>query len=53
MTTSKRRYMLINLQDFINLAFPDNVFKLKKALYRLKQTPRAWYDYLSKFLLKH
>nr|GEW47537.1 retrovirus-related Pol polyprotein from transposon TNT 1-94 [Tanacetum cinerariifolium] len=33
---------------------PDNlnqVYKLKKALYRLKQAPRAWYDLLSKFLL--
>ncbi|GJY05158.1 retrovirus-related pol polyprotein from transposon TNT 1-94 [Tanacetum coccineum] len=33
---------------------PDNlnhVYKLKKALYRLKQAPRAWYDLLSSFLI--
>ncbi|WJX13359.1 hypothetical protein P8452_03755 [Trifolium repens] len=32
---------------------PDYVFKLKRALYGLKQTPRAWYDRLSKFLIKN
>ncbi|GKA20342.1 putative ribonuclease H-like domain-containing protein, partial [Tanacetum coccineum] len=30
---------------------PHHVYRLKKALYRLKQAPRAWYDSLSKFLL--
>ncbi|GJR52796.1 retrovirus-related pol polyprotein from transposon TNT 1-94 [Tanacetum coccineum] len=29
----------------------NHVYKLKKALYRLKQAPHAWYDLLSKFLL--
>ncbi|GKD11682.1 retrovirus-related pol polyprotein from transposon TNT 1-94 [Tanacetum coccineum] len=36
------------------LVDPDNlnhVYKLKKALYRLKQAPRAWYDLLSMFLI--
>ncbi|GJT93733.1 retrovirus-related pol polyprotein from transposon TNT 1-94 [Tanacetum coccineum] len=28
-----------------------HVYHLKKALYRLKQAPRAWYDTLSRFLL--
>ena len=28
------------------------MFKLNKALYRLKQDPRAWFERLSKFLLK-
>ncbi|KAL5581372.1 hypothetical protein UlMin_013814 [Ulmus minor] len=32
---------------------PNHVYKLKKALYGLKQAPRAWYDRLSKFLLKN
>lgn len=29
------------------------VLKLKKALYNLKQFPRAWYDHLSKFQLEN
>ena len=31
----------------------DYVFKLNRALYDLKQAPRAWYEYLSKFLLEN
>ena len=27
--------------------FPDHVLRLKKALYSLKQAPRAWYDWLT------
>nr|GEU28620.1 hypothetical protein [Tanacetum cinerariifolium] len=30
---------------------PNHVYKLKKALYRLTQALRAWYDMLSSFLL--
>ena len=29
---------------------PNHVYKLQKALYCLKQTLRAWYERLSKFL---
>ncbi|GJR76760.1 ribonuclease H-like domain-containing protein [Tanacetum coccineum] len=30
---------------------PDRVYKVKKALYRLHQAPRAWYETLSTYLL--
>ncbi|GKD18434.1 gag-pol polyprotein [Tanacetum coccineum] len=33
--------------------FPDHVYRLKEALYGLKQSPRAWYDKLSSFLTDH
>ncbi|GKD18608.1 putative ribonuclease H-like domain-containing protein, partial [Tanacetum coccineum] len=31
--------------------FPDKVYRVKKAMYRLHQAPRAWYGTLSKYLL--
>ena len=37
---------------FENDEFLDHVFNLKRALYDLKQTPRAWCDRLSKFFLE-
>ena len=37
---------------FQSFNFPNYVFKLKKVIYGLKQAPRAWYERLSKFLLK-
>ncbi|GKD53226.1 retrovirus-related pol polyprotein from transposon TNT 1-94 [Tanacetum coccineum] len=40
-------------EGFIDLEFPDHVYRLKKALYDLKQAPRAWYDKLSSFLIEH
>ncbi|GJY97257.1 retrovirus-related pol polyprotein from transposon TNT 1-94 [Tanacetum coccineum] len=36
---------------FVDPENPNHVYKLKKALYGLKQVPRAWYDFLSLFLL--
>ena len=38
--------------DFESFNFSNHVFKLKNTLYDLKQTPRVWYERLSKFLLK-
>jgi hypothetical protein len=30
--------------------FPNHVYKLDKALYGLRQAPRAWYEHLTKLL---
>ncbi|GKB85912.1 retrovirus-related pol polyprotein from transposon TNT 1-94 [Tanacetum coccineum] len=38
-------------EGFVDQEHPTHVFRLRKALYRLKQAPRARYDMLSKFLL--
>nr|GEW30853.1 hypothetical protein [Tanacetum cinerariifolium] len=40
-------------EGFINADHPSHVYKLKKALYGLMQSPRAWYDELSTFLLQN
>nr|GEX94843.1 Gag-Pol polyprotein [Tanacetum cinerariifolium] len=41
----------VNQPDgFVDPYHPDQVYRLKKALYGFKQAPRAWYDELSKFL---
>ncbi|WVZ52138.1 hypothetical protein U9M48_003226 [Paspalum notatum var. saurae] len=37
---------------FESARFPDRVYKLRKALYGPKQTPRAWYARLKSFSLK-
>ncbi|GJS78288.1 retrovirus-related pol polyprotein from transposon TNT 1-94 [Tanacetum coccineum] len=36
-----------------DLDFPNHVYRLKKAMYGLKQALRAWYDKLSSFLIDH
>ncbi|GJT84937.1 retrovirus-related pol polyprotein from transposon TNT 1-94 [Tanacetum coccineum] len=38
-------------EGFVDKDNPSHVYKLKKALYSLKQAPRAWYDMLSSFLI--
>nr|GFA85331.1 hypothetical protein [Tanacetum cinerariifolium] len=40
-------------EGFIDADYPSHVYKLKQALYGLKQVPRAWYDELSTFLLQN
>ncbi|GJR53457.1 retrovirus-related pol polyprotein from transposon TNT 1-94 [Tanacetum coccineum] len=38
-------------EGFVDLDHPTYVYRLKKALYDLKQAPRAWYNTLLRFLL--
>jgi hypothetical protein len=38
---------------FKNLKYPNRLYKLSKALYEIKQAPRAWYARLKTFLLEH
>nr|GFA13994.1 reverse transcriptase [Tanacetum cinerariifolium] len=37
---------------FVSKQYLDHVYALDKALYDLKQEPRAWYDVLSQFLIE-
>nr|GEW26131.1 hypothetical protein [Tanacetum cinerariifolium] len=37
--------------SFEDPQFPDNVYKVEKALYGLHQAPRAWYETLSTYML--
>nr|GFA39044.1 hypothetical protein [Tanacetum cinerariifolium] len=39
------------LNGFVNPDNPNHMYKLKKALYGLKEALRAWYDMLSLFLI--
>nr|GEU63305.1 hypothetical protein [Tanacetum cinerariifolium] len=38
-------------KGFVDQDNPSHVYKLKKALYSLKQAPRAWYDMMTSFLI--
>ena len=39
-------------KGFADSKFPNHVYRLKKALYELKQAPRAWYERLTTYLLE-
>jgi hypothetical protein len=38
---------------FEDCRYPDHVYMLSKALYRLKQAPRAWYECLRDFIISN
>jgi hypothetical protein len=39
--------------SFEDEEYPNHVYKLHKALYRLKQAPRAWYECIRDFLIEN
>ncbi|GJZ97157.1 retrovirus-related pol polyprotein from transposon TNT 1-94 [Tanacetum coccineum] len=47
----KEEVYVSQLEGFVDQDNPSHVYKLKKALYDLKQAPHAWYDMLSSFLI--
>ncbi|GJZ20515.1 retrovirus-related pol polyprotein from transposon TNT 1-94 [Tanacetum coccineum] len=51
--TLKEDVCVCQPEGFIDADHPSHVYKLKKALYGLKEAPRAWYDELSTFLLEN
>nr|GEZ96786.1 hypothetical protein [Tanacetum cinerariifolium] len=46
----KGEVYVAQLDGFVDPDHPKKVYRLWKALYGLKEAPRAWYDELSKFL---
>ncbi|GJX83238.1 retrovirus-related pol polyprotein from transposon TNT 1-94 [Tanacetum coccineum] len=47
----KEEVYVSQLEGFVDPDHPTHVYRLKKALYDLKQAHRAWYDTLLRFLL--
>nr|GEU69482.1 copia protein [Tanacetum cinerariifolium] len=48
---AQRRGLRFQPEGFVDQDNPSHVYKLKKAIYGLKQAQRAWYDMLSSFLI--
>jgi hypothetical protein len=38
---------------FESEGYPNHIYKLNKALYRLKQAPKVWYECLRDFLIEN
>nr|GEV09099.1 retrovirus-related Pol polyprotein from transposon TNT 1-94 [Tanacetum cinerariifolium] len=51
--TLKEDVYVCQPEGFINVDHPSHAYKLKKALYWLKQAPKEWYSELSTFLLQN
>ncbi|GJU25474.1 gag-pol polyprotein [Tanacetum coccineum] len=49
----KEEVYVSQLDRFVDPDHPERVYRLRKALYGLKEAPRAWYNELSKFLSKY
>ncbi|GJS24227.1 retrovirus-related pol polyprotein from transposon TNT 1-94 [Tanacetum coccineum] len=49
----KEEVFVYQPDGFVNPDFPNHVYRLKKAMYGLKQALRAWYGKLSSFLIEH
>nr|GEZ74836.1 hypothetical protein [Tanacetum cinerariifolium] len=47
----KEKVYVAQPNGFVDPDHPEKVYRLEKALYELKQAPRAWYDELSQFLM--
>ncbi|GJU85353.1 putative ribonuclease H-like domain-containing protein [Tanacetum coccineum] len=47
----EKEVYVCQLPGFEDPGFPDRVYKVEKALYRLHQAPRAWYETLSTYVL--
>ncbi|GKC22131.1 retrovirus-related pol polyprotein from transposon TNT 1-94 [Tanacetum coccineum] len=49
----KEEVFIRQLDGLVDPDFPNHNYRLKKPLYGLNQSPRAWYDKLSSFLIEH
>ncbi|GJY79338.1 retrovirus-related pol polyprotein from transposon TNT 1-94 [Tanacetum coccineum] len=47
----KKEVYVAQPDGFVDPDHPDKFYQLRKALYELKQAPRAWYDELLNFLM--
>ncbi|GJW59240.1 retrovirus-related pol polyprotein from transposon TNT 1-94 [Tanacetum coccineum] len=47
----KEKVYISQPEGFIDPDHPTHIYRLKKALYGIKQAPKAWYNTLSRFLL--